>query len=263
MIPYFEFESFTLGPLKVYVWGLMVAVGLLTALFVGRAIARRRRLEADVLLDLGVWVMVGALVFGRLFYVVAYGSSELLRDPLGVFRIWEGGMSSFGGYLGAAIGAWLFAKRRKIALRRYAEVGAFVLPLGYGIGRIGCFLIHDHPGILTGFPLAVAYPGGARLDHGLLLSLTGFAIFAVFLVLARRGWEIGADRWRYLPTLLISYGVVRVVLDFLRAWDLPHSDARYLYLTPAQYGAMVLIAGGVWLLSRAGEAGEGAKAPLN
>jgi phosphatidylglycerol:prolipoprotein diacylglycerol transferase len=200
-----------------------------------------------VLLDLAIWVMVGALIFGRVIYILAYGLDSALKDPVWVFRVWEGGMSSFGGYLGAAIGAWLFARRRKINLRPYVEVAAFVLPLGYGIGRIGCFLIHDHPGILSAFPLAVRFPAGARLDHGLLLSLLGFGIFGTFVLLSRKGWEIGGDRWRYLPLLLMTYGVARFGLDFLRAWDLPHSDARYLYLTPSQYGAMVLVIAGAWL----------------
>lgn len=259
MIPYFEFASFSIGPLRIHTWGLMVAAGLLVAVFLAGSIAKKKGLDADVLLDLAVWVMVGALIMGRIFYAAAYGSGEMIRDPLRLLRIWEGGMSSFGGYIGAAVGTWLFVKRRKISLRRYAEVGAFVLPLGYGIGRVGCFLIHDHPGILTGFPLAVAYPDGARLDHGLLLSLVGFAIYAVFLVMRRRGWEVGADRWIYLPALLISYGLVRFILDFLRAWDLPYSDARYLYLTPAQYGAIVLVAGGVWLLVKTKGDTEGEK----
>jgi len=262
MIPYLELTSIQVGPLKVYIWGLAVAAGLLSAVFVGRRIARRRGLDPDILSDLAIYVIVSALVFGRMFYVLAYGLAETLEDPLQAIRFWEGGMSSFGGYLGAAIGVWLFAKRRKTPLRRYAEIGAFVFPLGYGIGRIGCFLIHDHPGVLTSFPLAVDFSGGARLDHGLLLSLLGFAIFGAFLILRRHGWEIGGDRWRYLPLLMLSYGGVRFILDFLRAWDLPHSDARYLYLTPAQYGAMVLIAGGVWLLLKAGRAGKAGKENL-
>ncbi len=251
MIPYIVFTSFPIGPLDVHVWGLMVSAGLLTAVLVGRHIARQAGLDPDVLLDLAVWVMVGALIMGRLFYVFAYGMPTALHDPLRILKVWEGGMSSFGGYLGAGIGAWLFGRRRTIRLRRYAEISAYVLPLGYGIGRIGCFLIHDHPGILTAFPLAVRYPGGSRLDHGLLLSLVGFAIFVVFVLMRRRGWTVGSDRWRYLPVLLISYGSVRFVLDFLRAWDLPQSDARYLYLTPAQYGSVALVIGGAYLVRRA------------
>ncbi|MEA3249668.1 MAG: prolipoprotein diacylglyceryl transferase [Patescibacteria group bacterium] len=256
MIPYLEFSSVQLGPLTIHVWGFMVASGLLVALFVGRRIARKRGLDPNVLMDLAIWVMVGALIFGRVIFVLFYGLSHTLEDPLWIFRVWEGGMSSFGGYLGAALGAWLFARRRKIPLRRHVEVGAFVLPIGYGIGRLGCFLIHDHPGVLTDFFLAVDFPGGARLDHGLLLSLTGFGIFALFLIMWRRGWEIGADRWRYLPALLIIYGIVRIILDFLRAWDLPNADARYLYLTPAQYGAMVLVGVGVWMLVKREEVGK-------
>lgn len=243
MIPYFRFATIPLGPLHIQVWGLFVATGILAAAWLGARKARERGLVADTFLDFASWIVIAALAGGRLFHAAAYEPASYLADPWKIFRVWEGGMSSFGGFAGAAAAALLFAKVRRIDFRKYGDVAAYVLPLGYGIGRIGCFLIHDHPGTLSHFLLAVRYPGGARLDHGLLLSLLGFALFAWFVSIERRGkGEKG-----FLPRFMVFYGLARFVLDFFRAWDLPGSDARYLFLTPAQYGALLAVALGIWL----------------
>ncbi|HTM68413.1 MAG TPA: prolipoprotein diacylglyceryl transferase [Candidatus Binatia bacterium] len=256
MIPYFRYTFIPLGPVHIQVWGLMVATGIVVATLVGRREAKRRGLDPDAFVDLATWIMISALVFARLFHVFVYEPAAYLAAPLRIFKVWEGGMSSFGGFFGAAVGALYYARKRKLRFLAYADAACYAFPLGYGIGRIGCFLIHDHPGTLSHSLLAVRYPGGARLDHGLLLSLTGFAIFAVFYVLNRRRIARGEAFGRFLPLLMVSYGAVRFVLDFYRAYDLPGSDVRYAGLTPAQYGSLLLIAGGAWLLAGMRKAGR-------
>lgn len=256
MIPYFRFTFIPLGPVHIQVWGLMVATGIVAATLVGRREARRRGLDPEAFLDFASWIIVLALVFARLFHAFVYEPSAYLADPLKVFRVWEGGMSSIGGFIGAAIGALLFARRRRLAFRAYAEVACYAFPLGYGIGRIGCFLIHDHPGTLSHSLLAVQYPGGARLDHGLLLSLVGFGLFATFAFLNRRRAGAKEAGTRFLPLLMVSYGMIRFVLDFYRAYDLSGSDVRYFSLTPAQYGSMLLVAAGAYLWRRDARAGS-------
>lgn len=249
MIPYFRFTFIPLGPVHIQVWGLFVAAGMLTAAWLGAKKARERGLVADTFLDFASWIIVAALVGARLFHAIAYEPASYVADPWRIFRIWEGGMSSFGGFIGAALAALAFAKIRRIDFRRYADIAAYVLPLGYGIGRIGCFLIHDHPGTLSHFLLSVRYPGGDRLDHGLLLSLLGFAIFAWFVSIERKGkGEKG-----FLYKFMVSYGMARFFLDFFRAWDLPGADTRYLFLTPAQYGALLVVALGIWLAKKEGK----------
>lgn len=250
MIPFFVFTTIPIGPLRIQVWGLFVAAGIVVATLVGRREARRRGLDPAAFVDFASWTIVSALVVARLFHAFVYEPAAYLADPLRVLRVWEGGMSSYGGFLGAAIGAWTFSRTRKLAFRAYADAACYAFPLGYGIGRIGCFLIHDHPGTLSHSLLAVQYPGGARLDHGLLLSLLGFAIFALFAFLNRRREANKQAFGRFMPLLMVSYGAVRFFLDFYRAYDLPGADARYFSLTPAQYGSLLIVAAGAWLLRR-------------
>lgn len=251
MIPYFELSNFSLGPIAIQLWGLLVAAGILLGLLHARELARRVGLEPEAVFDMGIWAVVGALVMGRVGYVLLYAPGMIVSDPIGIFRVWEGGMSSFGGYVGAALAIWLFFRvNRTPEPLRYLEVGAFAFPVGYAVGRLGCFVIHDHPGIRTAFPLAVDFPAGPRLDHGLLLSIAGLLMFLAFLALRASGRKVGEPRPFYLCVLMIAYGVIRFGLDFLRAWNLPGSDARYMFLTPSQYGALILVVLGVWLALR-------------
>lgn len=239
MLPYFQLTSIPIGPLRIQVWGFFVALGILAAILVGRREVRKRGLDQAIFTDLASWIVIGSMIGARLLHALAYEPASYLADPFRIFRVWEGGMSSFGGFLGAAAAAWLFVRRNKVPFAPYADIACYALPLGYGIGRIGCFLIHDHPGTLSHSIIAVKYPDGPRLDHGLLLSLTGFAIFAFFVIRNRRA---GPREQDFLPLFMLIYGATRFFLDFFRAWDLSAADARYLFLTPAQYGSLIFIA---------------------
>ena len=113
------------------------------------------------------------------------------------------------------------------------------------VARLGCFSVHDHPGVLTSFPLAVAFPNGARHDLGLYDAIA-LGVFSVILyALDRRG----KMRHRLLPLLAALYGTSRFLLDFLRAQDLPYTDARYLGLTPAQFACIPLVIWGLWKMA--------------
>jgi len=236
MIPYFRITTLPLGPLHIQVWGLFVSLGILAAIAAGQREARRRGLDREVFFDLSAWMLVAAIIGARLGHAVFYDPGPFLSDPWELVRIWDGGMSVYGGFFGAAAAALLSTRRRKLSFLAYADVFAFVLPLGLAIGRLGCFFIHDHPGVLSGSFLAVAYPGGARLDHGLLLIILNLAVFALFVFLSRRS----GPSVPYLALFMLIYGLARFGLDFGRAWDLPAADARYLGLTPAQYFSLAL-----------------------
>lgn len=245
MIPYIKLTTISLGPVTIQVWGLMVALGILAGAWAAARMARHRGQDEKIIWDLSVWVIVGAFAMARVFMVL-YEPAQYLADPLELFAIWHGGFSVIGGFLGAAIAGIWFLRRKRVDVYAYADTAVFGLPLGLFIGRIGCFLIHDHPGTLTDFALGVKYPDGVRHDHGLYLSINGLALFLVFLWLARRGAKTGA----YLIVFLIWYGIVRFFLDFLRATNGPIVDARYFSLTPAQYGAIAMTALGAWMFLR-------------
>ena len=247
MIPYFQHSNIVLGPLTIQVWGLFVAAGIVAAVVLAYRLAGRQKLDRDLVLDLAAWMIFGGLIGGRLLYLAAYDPLSWLHDPLMAVRVWQGGMSIYGGFIGAGIAGWSYCRYRRVAFLPYAHLIAFVLPLGCAIGRIGCFLIHDHPGVRSTAWFAVAYPDGGRLDHGLLLAVLNLAIF-IFFVWRSRSRTAASEPWLFW--YLAIYGAARFGLDFQRAWDLPQADTRLLGLTPAQYLSLAACVVGAAALRR-------------
>ena len=245
MIPYIELTSFQLGPLTIQVWGLLVALGIFAGAWASSKMAAKRGQDQKLVWDIATWIIAGAFLGARIIHVV-YEPASYFADPLEFFRVWHGGFSVMGGFLGATITGIWYLRRKQVDVHAYSDTLIFGLPLGLFIGRIGCFLIHDHPGTLTDFIGGVQYPDGVRHDHGLYLSINGLLLFFAFLALAKRQAKTGT----YLIVFLLWYGTARFFLDFLRATDGTIVDTRYLALTPAQYVSLAMIATGVWLLHR-------------
>lgn len=242
MIPFFQYNAILFGPVVLQVWGMCVAAGIVAATLLAVRLARKYVLPEEPILDMIIWALVGAFLMARVFHVVFYNLSYYLQNPLEVFAFWHGGMSSLGGFFGALLTLYIFAKVRHFTLKElwpYFDILSVALWLGWGIGRIGCFLIHDHPGTLTHFVLSVQYPGGARHDLGLYESILGFVLFGVFMLAFK---PLIKKRWGLVTVLSsLCYAIARFFLDFLRATDLPNSDARYAMFTPAQWGMLVII----------------------
>ena len=244
MIPYFVWKTIQLGPVTIQVWGLFAAVGVVAAVWFALREAKRRGLDAARFERLVLWMIVWAFLGARLLHVLAYEPTFYAAQPWEIPKIWHGGLSSFGGFLGAAVSFFWQMRRHPLPLLKTADVLTIATPLGLGCGRIGCFLIHDHPGTLAhgaGKWFAVAYPDGPRYDLGLLLGVFDFLLFGFFLFLSRKPRTDGF----YLGLFMLIYAPARFLLDFLRA-----VDVRYAGLTPAQYGCVALFAAGWYLLIR-------------
>ncbi|MEK9130615.1 MAG: prolipoprotein diacylglyceryl transferase [Patescibacteria group bacterium] len=244
MIPWIQWTTIYLGALPIQIWGLLVALGFLFGAVAAAWMARRRGLDPKHIYDLAAWIVVAAMIGGRLFHVVFYDPDFYLANPGQILAFWQGGMSIYGGFVGAILASLVYCQRRKLSIHQYADAVIFGLPLGMFIGRIGCFLIHDHPGTATSFFLGVKYPDGViRHDLGLYESLNGLILFFLFLLLAKRHVKQGT----YIIVFCLWYGVSRFLLDFLRL-----VDVRYLGLTPGQYLSAILIGLGIilWLKPR-------------
>jgi phosphatidylglycerol---prolipoprotein diacylglyceryl transferase len=240
LIPYFELPSLHLGPFTIQAFGLFAAAGVYLAVRLAAVVATGRGLDPKPVLDFAAWGVLTGVVIGHLVHLLLYHPEEL-REPIRILQVWEG-LSSFGGLLGGLLAAAVYFHRRGLRFHDYADAFALGMAPGWGVARIGCFVVHDHPGVRTTFPLAVAFPGGARHDLGLYDALVLFAISAVLWLLDRRGLLRG----RLLAALAVLYGVARFLLDFLRASDVPYPDARYLGLTPAQYACYLLLVYAGW-----------------
>jgi phosphatidylglycerol:prolipoprotein diacylglycerol transferase len=124
------------------------------------------------------------------------------------------------------------------------------LAVGWFFGRLGCSIVHDHPGLPSDFILAVQYPTGPRHDLGFYEWLFTIGLIVLLLMLRRRGLPAGM----LTGVVCVLYAPVRFMLDFLRV-----GDRLYYGFTPGQYLAVVMLIAGVAVLMRA--CGKQRKAP--
>jgi phosphatidylglycerol:prolipoprotein diacylglycerol transferase len=248
VIPYFQFPSYSYGPFTLEIFGVFVVIGVFAGARVAYTQAKARGLDPEPLADLGLWAVGGGVVMGHFVHLFLYHPEEITFAQ--VFKVWDG-LSSFGGLLGAVILSAIFFRMRGLSFAKYGDALALGTAPGWGIARIGCFAVHDHPGILTSSPLAVNFPlayyGGPRLDLG-LIDAVALGLMTLVLFLVRKKPALDG---KLLPLLALMYGISRFFLDFLRATDLSYVDKRYLGLTPAQYGCFILLGYALYGLTRA------------
>lgn len=239
MIPYLELHPIQLGPLLIQPFGLFVCAAIVVGAILAARRARKVGLDSRIL---GQTVRVTAIVgiFGsHLVHVFAYHPHELSRDPWILLKFWAG-MSSLGGFFSGAIAVFVFLRWKRIPFLPYAEAVLFGFVPAWMIARIGCATAHDHPGRYSQFPLAVRFPDGPRHDLGLYEVLLSLIWVPLVYWLGRKNKIDDPPRGTILSVMTIAYCVPRFFLDFLRATDLPGHDVRYLGLTPAQYGCLIL-----------------------
>jgi phosphatidylglycerol---prolipoprotein diacylglyceryl transferase len=240
VIPWFELPTLSLGPVTIQSFGILSALGILAAVSLCARAARQLGKDPQVILDYSVFGVIAGVVVGHLVHLFAYHSEEL-ANPWRVLKIWEG-LSSMGGLAGGVIAAIVFFRMKRIRFHDYADAFALGVAPGWGVARLGCFSVHDHPGVKTDFFLAVRFADGPRHDLGLYEAILLFAIGALLWTLHRRG----VLRGRLLAVLAVIYGIGRFFLDFLRATDVAYPDARHLGLTFAQYAAVALVGYAAW-----------------
>ncbi len=245
VIPWFELPSLSLGPFTIQSIGVLAALGILAGVSLATRAARQLGRDPRVINDFAVVGVLSGVVAGHLVHLFFYHPEEL-AEPWRVLTFWQG-LSSMGGLAGGVLAAVVFFRLRRVRLGDYADAFALGTAPGWGIARIGCFTVHDHPGVHTDFFLAVQFPDGPRHDLGFYEAILLLSIGAVLWALHRRG----VLRGFLLSLLALAYGMGRFLLDFLRASDVAYADARYLGLTPAQYAAITLVAYAVWTFTRA------------
>jgi len=237
VIPWILPPTLNLGPFTIQAFGVITAIGILVGVQLAARAATRDGLEGRVVQDFAV-VGVAAGVIGAHLVHLGFYHQEELREPLRILMFWEG-LSSMGGLLGAIVAAAIWFRRRRLAFQPYSDAFAIGMAPGWGIARLGCFSVHDHPGIRSDFFLAVNFPGGARHDLGLYEALLLFAIAGLLYGLRHRE----ALRGKLMAVLGLVYGTGRFLLDFLRArpGEVPYADGRQLGLTFAQWFSIALV----------------------
>lgn len=239
-------DLFSIGPFTVHGYGLMIAIGVLAALFIAEARAKKRDMNADVLYPLTlVCVVFGFASAKVLFCIVEW--RQFIKNPLQLLT--GNGFVVYGGIIGGVLAAFLYCRLKKLNFWDYFDIVLPSVAVAQGFGRIGCFLAGCCYGRETDSFLGIAFthsdyaPNGVKLLPTQLFSAAGMFLIAGFLFWyakkERKKGQVGA-------LYLVLYSIGRFIIEFFR------DDYRGAvgFLSTSQFISLFILAIGVWLFRK-------------
>ncbi len=279
--------------LPLHTYGLMIAAGFVTAIWLAQREARKQGQDVERIGDLAFWVLVSALVGSRLYFIAVNWSDYFGENAWMIFHgarvprllaVWEGGLVFYGGFIGAALTAWWYMRRHGMRFLPYADTIIPSVSIGHFFGRLGCFaagccwgaVSHAHLPWLARFPPAsLAYQTFAgRANAGELLapdrlstmpvhptqlyeSFGELVLFALLALVVRPNKRFHGQ---VLAAWLMAYAVLRTVVELFRG-DVERGVVAGLGV--GQWTSMLVFAAGaaVWAIGRRqGALGRGRRA---
>ena len=172
-------QGFSIGPLYLNIYGILIAAGLMLAVVYACRRCTQFGLKEDDILDGVLWVTPLAIVCARLYYV-AFEWSHYASNPKSILYIWEGGLAIYGGVIGAVVGVIILCKVKKIKLPALLDLVALGFLIGQALGRWGNFFNREAYGSET----------ESFLRMGLELSATGFVKYVHPTFLYESVWNL-------------------------------------------------------------------------
>ncbi|MEG4225107.1 prolipoprotein diacylglyceryl transferase [Microcoleus sp. N9_B2] len=258
----FQFTSpgpiiFQLGPVAIRWYGLLIASAVLIGVSLSQYLAEKRRVNPELLGDLAIWLVLGAIPCARIYYV-AFEWPQYAQRPEDIIAIWKGGIAIHGAILGGTIAALIFAKIQRVSFWQMADLIAPSAILGQAIGRWGNFFNSEAFGSPTDLPWKLYIPPNSRpaayanfeYFHPTFLyeSLWNLTVFGLLLTLFFRDLQ-GKIRLKIGALFLVyiaAYSLGRVWIEGLRTDSLmfgPLRTAQMVSLT----GIVLGLGGLAWL----------------
>ncbi len=226
-----------IGNFRIPAYGVMIVIGYLVGIYFASKAAQRKGIDPIYIQSLSVWVVIGLVIGARLWFVAEYWD-YFSKNFIEIFKLWEGGMVFYGGFIGGLIFGLLYIKIKHLDIPEILDIMAPGVAIAISIGRIGCFLNGCCFGRVTNsfigirFPLRYLPPAyWSHLKRGLIPSnalyslpviptqlISTIDLLAIFGIL----WSI---RKRvpfkgFLFSLLIGlYGLHRFVIDYFRYYE--------------------------------------------
>jgi phosphatidylglycerol:prolipoprotein diacylglycerol transferase len=243
-----------LGPVAIHWYGLMYVLAFAMFIALGRVRIRQPHIAAqgwkkEDLDDMLFYGMLGVILGGRLGEVFFY-QPEMLLTPLRIFKVWEGGMSFHGGFLGVLIAMALWSRKVKRNLLDVYDFIAPLVPLGYAAGRMGNFINAELPGRITGnpdLPWAMIYPNVDAMPRHpsaiYQMLVDGILVFCILWPFARKA----RPRLAVGALYVLLYGCARFFTEYFRTPDWEITVAG-LPITSGQMLSLPMIIGAIAML---------------
>ncbi|MCK4590089.1 MAG: prolipoprotein diacylglyceryl transferase [Nanoarchaeota archaeon] len=234
-----------LGFLEIRYYGLVYVLGAIVGLLVLQYYRKKGRLELskDEVWDLVFWLMVGLVVGARVFEVVFFAPGYFFQNPLEILKVWKGGMSFHGGFVGLVMAGYLYCRKKKLNFWKVADIVAIPAIIVAGIGRLANFTNSEFYGSATNLPWCVVFKKideVCRHPYQIYAALQRWAVGGVLALIYRKERKPGFIFW----LMVLLEGVGRILVDIVRV------ESKYLYLSMGQWLSVVMVVVAVVILLR-------------
>ncbi len=255
MHPQFDPIALSIGPLAIHWYGLMYLLAFAQFLLLGRLRLKQAGVAQQswtykALEDLLFAGVVGVILGGRLGYIIFYMPGHYLAHPLDVLKVWEGGMSFHGGFMGVLAAMLWWGRRNKKTFFEVTDFIAPLVPFGLAFGRLGNFINGELWGRPTDLPWAMIFP-----QAGDMLARHPSQLYQ----LLGEGLLLGCALWWYASkpkalgqisgVFLLGYGLFRFLAEFAREPD-SFLGLLSLGLSMGQWLSIPMVLAGVYLIFR-------------
>jgi len=244
-------ELLTIGPVTLYGYGLMIAIGVIAAYMAAEYRAKKYGMRHDRIYALTVWCFIGGILGAKLLYYITE-LNDIIADPKLLLKI-SGGFVVYGGIIGGILAGYLFCRREKLNFLQYFDLVMPSIALAQGFGRIGCLFAGCCYGIETNSPLGIIFheskyaPNGVRLvPTQIISSVLDFIHFFILITFAKRKKADGQVAGLYL----ILYSAGRFAIEFFRGdldrgkvWSI--STSQFISIFTFFIGLVIFIVSGV------------------
>jgi phosphatidylglycerol:prolipoprotein diacylglycerol transferase len=280
-LPFFHLGSLDIG-IPIQAFGVIVAAGVLIGASLLRRYAEWHGVSDDHIRGVTGWITVTGFLGAHWFDVIAYQWDKLMKEPVLFIKIWDG-ISSYGGFIGGAMGFAMYVWWKRLPVRLFADIAIIGLLPAFSIGRIGCTVVSDHVGAFVDktqwyAALAMDYPRDFNLeavqqmvrqhppggpdDKYITLWNLGLVEFVYLVPVNLLILWLAFRSTKRTPAGFITvltgvlYAPVRFFLDYLRPND---SDPRHLGLTFAQWASILAFGVAVYAATRILKGGKPAE----
>ena len=256
--PVFDPVAISLGPIAIRWYALAYIGGIALGWIYARALIKSEKLwggPAPISLvqmdDFILWVTLGIIVGGRTGYVLFYNLPFFIEHPAAIFKLWEGGMSFHGGFLGCVVAVIWFARRNGIPILSLGDVVTAVGPIGLFLGRLANFINSELWGRVAdlSLPWGVIFPNGGPLPrHPSQLYeafLEGIVLFTVLAVMIRMGALKRPGL--ILGSFITIYALARIIGEMFREPD-PQLGFLWGGMTMGMLLSLPMIVAGIFLI---------------
>jgi phosphatidylglycerol:prolipoprotein diacylglycerol transferase len=248
---------FEIGSLTLRWYGFLIASAVLIGVTLSQGLAQRQKVDPDLIGDLVIWLVIGAIPAARLYYVL-FQWQDYAQHPQDIIAIWKGGIAIHGAIIGGTLATILFARFHRVSVWQLVDLVVPSLALGQAIGRWGNFFNSEAFGSPTNLPWKLFIPPDRRplaymendFFHPTFLyeSIWNLGIFALLLFVFFWGLRHrGRLKTGTLSLLyLIAYGLGRVWIEGLRTDSLMLGPLRIAQLVSGGF-IFLGIWGMIWL----------------